>query len=68
LDDAADVVETSYLMMGLLSARAYFNGSTVKERYLVKRINEMWFCASKSLPRGMADGADEEPLDRPTGA
>ena len=25
LDDGADVVETSYLMMGLLSARAYFN-------------------------------------------
>src|SRR5262249_56184840 len=24
LDDGADVVETSYLMMGLLSARAYF--------------------------------------------
>ena len=46
LDDAADVVETSYLMMGLLSARAYFNGNTLKERYLVKRINEMWDAAN----------------------
>ena len=46
LDDAADVVETSYLMKGLLSARAYFNGNTVKERYLVKRINEMWDAAN----------------------
>jgi hypothetical protein len=46
LDDGADVVETSYLMMGLLSARAYFNGNTLKERYLVKRINEMWDAAN----------------------
>src|SRR5215468_6996812 len=45
LDDGADVVETSYLMMGLLSARAYFNGNTLKERYLVRRINEMWDAA-----------------------
>src|SRR5262245_56898206 len=45
LDDAADVVETSYLMMGLLSARAYLNGNTVRERYLVRRINEMWYAA-----------------------
>ncbi len=48
LDDGADVVETSYLMMGLLSARAYFNENTVKERYLVKRINEMWNAANWS--------------------
>src|SRR6202140_1343787 len=46
VDDGADVVETSYLMMGLLSARAYFNGDSVKERYLVKRINEMWRAAN----------------------
>jgi hypothetical protein len=45
LDDGADVVETSYLMMGLLSARAYFNGNTPKEKYLVKAINEMWDAA-----------------------
>jgi hypothetical protein len=45
LDDGADVVETSYLMMGLLSARAYFTGNTPKERYLVKTINEMWDAA-----------------------
>jgi len=48
LDDGADVVETSYLMMGLLSARAYFNGNTVSERYLVRRINEMWNAANWS--------------------
>jgi len=32
LDDGADVVETSYLMMGLLSARAYFSGNAVKKK------------------------------------
>jgi len=47
-DDGSDVVETSYLMMGLLSARAYFNGNTVRERYLVRRINEMWNAANWS--------------------
>jgi hypothetical protein len=48
LDDGSDVVETSYLMMGLLSARAYFKGDAVKERYLVRRINEMWNAANWS--------------------
>jgi hypothetical protein len=48
LDDGADIVETAYLMMGLLSARAYFNGDSAKERYLVKRINEMWTAANWS--------------------
>jgi hypothetical protein len=48
LDDGADVVETSYLMMGLLSARSYFNENTVKERYLARRINEMWNAANWS--------------------
>jgi hypothetical protein len=46
IDDGADVVETSYLMMGLLSARAYFNGNTLKEKYLGKRVNEMWRAAN----------------------
>jgi hypothetical protein len=48
IDDGSDIVETSYLMMGLLSARAYFNGDAVKERYLVRRINEMWNAANWS--------------------
>jgi hypothetical protein len=48
VDDGSDIVETSYLMMGLLSARAYFNGSAVKERYLTRRINEMWNAANWS--------------------
>lgn len=46
LDDGSDLVETSYLMMGFLCAREYFNHDTVKEKYLVKRINEMWNAAN----------------------
>jgi hypothetical protein len=47
IDDGADIVETSYLMMGLLSARAYFNGNTAKERYLARRINDTWDAANE---------------------
>lgn len=46
LDDGSDLVETSYLMMGFLCAREYFNHDNVKEKYLVKRINEMWNAAN----------------------
>lgn len=42
IDDGADLVETSYLLMGLLTAKAYFNGSTVAERYFQQRVQQMW--------------------------
>lgn len=46
LDDAADIVETSYLLMGFLCAREYFNRETAQEAYLRKRINQMWGAAN----------------------
>lgn len=42
LDDGADIVETSYLMMGLLVAKEYFKGNTLPERYFRKRVEQMW--------------------------
>jgi hypothetical protein len=42
LDDGADIVETSYLFMGLLSARQYFNKDTPLEKYFRNRVNTMW--------------------------
>ena len=42
LDDGADIVETSYLMMGLLTARQYFDKGTPLETYFRNRIAEMW--------------------------
>lgn len=41
-DDGADLVETSYLMQGLLTARQYFNGSDVTESALRNDINDLW--------------------------
>ena len=46
LDDGADIVETSYLLMGFLCAREYFNANTPREVYLRKRINQMWGAAN----------------------
>ncbi len=41
-DDGADLVETSYLLQGLLCARQYFNADNHTERELRNRINWMW--------------------------
>jgi hypothetical protein len=41
-DDGADLVETSYLMAGLLTARQYFNGADAAETNLRADINTIW--------------------------
>jgi hypothetical protein len=41
-DNGADLVETSYLMQGLLSARQYFNGADAAEATLRGDINSLW--------------------------
>ena len=41
-DDGADIVETSYLVMGLLSARQYFNAADAAETNLRNDINDLW--------------------------
>ncbi|MBI1344334.1 MAG: beta-glucosidase [Terrimonas sp.] len=41
-DNGADLVETSYLMMGLLTARQYFNGSGTAETSLRNDINALY--------------------------
>jgi len=41
-DNGADLVETSYLMMGLLTARQYFNGVDPAETALRNDINAIW--------------------------
>lgn len=42
LDDGADLVETSYLMQGLLCARQYFNLNNAAEDTLRNNINTLW--------------------------
>ncbi len=41
-DDAADLVETSFLMMGLLCAREYFDRDTPQEASARSRISTLW--------------------------
>lgn len=41
-DNGADLVETSFLMEGLLTARQYFNGSASAEAVLRNDINDLW--------------------------
>lgn len=41
-DDGADLVETSYLLQGLLCARQYFTGSNKTETELRNRIGWIW--------------------------
>ena len=41
-DDGADLVETSFMMQGLLTARQYFNRDTASERELRQRITDLW--------------------------
>ena len=41
-DDGADLVETAYLMQGLLTARQYFNDTGVPETTLRNDINTLW--------------------------
>jgi hypothetical protein len=41
-DDASDLVETSFLMEGLLVARQYFDGQNAAERALHTKITRLW--------------------------
>ena len=41
-DNGADLVETSFLMEGLLCARQYFNSTDAEETNLRNTINELW--------------------------
>ncbi|MBS1814171.1 MAG: hypothetical protein JSS87_04785 [Acidobacteria bacterium] len=42
LDDGADLVETSFLMQGLLAARGYFTRDNAPERELRDHITKLW--------------------------
>lgn len=41
-DNGADLVETSFLMQGLLTARQYFRGDSASEKELYNKITELW--------------------------
>ena len=41
-DNGGDLVETAFLVEGLLSARQYFNGASESEKQLFARITHLW--------------------------
>src|SRR5262249_31766203 len=41
-DDAADLVETSFLCMGLICARQYFTGEAPAERAVRAKVDQIW--------------------------
>jgi len=41
-DNGADLVETSFLMQGLLAARQYFTGENDQEKYIRDKITTIW--------------------------
>jgi exo beta-1,2-glucooligosaccharide sophorohydrolase (non-reducing end) len=41
-DSAGDLVETAFLMEGLLAARQYFNGPSEREKSLYQNISQLW--------------------------
>ena len=41
-DNAGDLVETAFLMEGLLTARQYFNGNSEQEKTLYQKISRLW--------------------------
>jgi exo beta-1,2-glucooligosaccharide sophorohydrolase (non-reducing end) len=41
-DNGGDLVETAFLMEGLLAARQYFNGPSHREQTLFNRISHLW--------------------------
>ena len=42
LDNGGDLVETAFMVQGLLTARQYFNSAAPGERELVQRITRLW--------------------------
>jgi len=41
-DNGADLVETAFMVQGLIALREYLNGNLAEESALIDRINELW--------------------------
>lgn len=41
-DDGGDLVETAFLVQGLLTTRQYFNGAATDEQTIVQKITKLW--------------------------
>ncbi len=54
-DNGGDLVEMSFLMQGLLAARAYFNGTDAKEKAIREKITSLWETTEWSWYRQFPD-------------
>lgn len=55
-DDGGDLVETAYLIQGLLAARQYFSGTAPGEQQVRERITRLWESVEWDWYRGAGDG------------
>ncbi len=55
-DNGGDLVETAFLMEGLLAARQYFNGPSDAEKNLYQRISHLWETIEWDWYRRSQDG------------
>jgi hypothetical protein len=55
-DNGGDLVETSFLMQGLLAARQYFRGPSQDEADLYRRISQLWETVEWDWYRGPQPG------------
>jgi len=55
-DNGGDLVETSFLMEGLLTARQYFHGNSDAERTLYERVSHLWETVEWDWYRGPERG------------
>ncbi len=55
-DNGGDLVETSFLMQGLLTARQYFRGNSAAEQDLFRRITALWETVEWDWYRGNPNG------------
>ncbi len=54
-DDGGDLVETAFLIQGLLAARSYFDGEAGDERDLRQRIDAIWHAVDWSFYKAADD-------------
>ncbi len=54
-DNGGDIIETSYMIQGLLTARGYFNRDAPREKALGKRITNLWHAVEWDWYRASPD-------------
>lgn len=51
-DDGGDLVETAFLIQGVLCARQYLRNGTSQERFVAQKLNQLWLSVNWNFYRG----------------